>query len=212
MSLGVLGGTFNPIHCAHLRVAEEVREALGLDRVLFIPAGQPPLKPNGIAPARDRLEMVRLATAPNPAFDVLPLEIEREGPSYTVDTLRELARRFPEEALWFVLGSDAVRELDQWHAPELLLTLANFAIVQRPGAIGELAELLPASLAGEFESCREGLRHRRGALLRAVPATRLDISATEIRRRIARGASVRYLVPDAVQDYLRKHHLYEEAS
>ena len=115
MSLGVLGGTFNPIHVAHLRLGEAAREALGLERVLFVPAGDPPLKAAGVASAAHRLEMVKLATADNPGFEVADLELSRAGPSYTVDTLDELRRRRPEEELWFVLGADAFSELESWY-------------------------------------------------------------------------------------------------
>ena len=113
MKSGILGGTFNPIHLAHLRLGEAARESLGLDRVFFVPAAQPPLKHAGLAPAQDRLEMARRATAGNPAFEVLDLELRRTGPSSTVDTILELEASFPGTRFWFIMGSDARRELDQ---------------------------------------------------------------------------------------------------
>jgi nicotinate-nucleotide adenylyltransferase len=211
VSLGVLGGTFNPIHFAHLRLAEEIREALALERVLFVPAAQPPLKPR-VAPAPDRLEMVKLATASNPAFTVIDLELQRDGPSYTVDTLAELGRRFPDEPLWFVMGSDALAELSLWREPETLVTLANLAIVQRPGeARVDPGALLPNGLRVQFAPAPGGLVHESGRELRVIPTTELSLSATDIRERVARGASIRYLVPDSVCEYIAKHRLYEEA-
>ena len=117
VSRGILGGTFNPLHNAHLRLAEVAREALDLAMVLFVPAGDPPLKQAGIAPAADRLEMVRSATASNPSFELSDLEVRRQGPSYTVDTLRELSRRVPGDPLWFILGSDAMAGIDGCSGP-----------------------------------------------------------------------------------------------
>jgi nicotinate-nucleotide adenylyltransferase len=211
VSLGVLGGTFDPIHCAHLRLAESAREDLGLQRVLFVPAAQPALKPADVAPAADRLEMLRLATASNPAFEVLDLEILRGGISYTVDTLRELAARFPGERFWFVIGADALAELERWREPETLFELASFAVAARPGSAGDPAELLPAPLAAHFSRGPDGLLHESGNEIRALEFPALDISATEVRRRVARGASIRYLVPDPVLEYIAKQRLYEEA-
>ena len=209
MTLGVLGGTFNPIHCAHLRLAEEMREALGLERVLFVPAAQPPLKASGVAPAVDRLEMTRLAVAGNPAFETAELEIERTGPSYTTDTLRELRLRQPGERLWFILGSDAMADLGQWHDAAALFELASFAVAERPGSEGRSArELLPTALARSFEDGAGGLLHPSGNELRVVPSTPMAVSASDIRRRVARGSSIRYLVPDAVACYIEKHDLY----
>ncbi len=210
MSLGVLGGTFDPIHLAHLRLAEELRERLSLARVLFVPAARPALKRGAACSFADRVEMARLATASNARFDVLELEGERDGPSYSVDTLRELAQRHPGERLWFLLGSDAARDLDQWHRPAALFELASLAIVPRPGSGSQaVRELIPASLAETLRDGPHGLVHPGGNEVRLLPFAPLSVSASEIRRRIARGASVRYLVPDAVLDYIRKHRLYE---
>ncbi len=211
MSLGVLGGTFNPIHYAHLRLAETARESLGLSRVLFVPAARPALKQRDVAPAPDRLEMVRLATASNPAFEVLDLELARAGTSYTIDTLRELRERYPGERLWFIVGGDALRELDQWREPEALFALASFAVAARAGGPEAPEALLPQSLAPQFSRGPEGLRHDAGGELRALSFPALEISASDIRRRIARGASIRYLVPDAVADYIAKHELYGDS-
>jgi nicotinate-nucleotide adenylyltransferase len=208
VKLGVLGGTFNPIHLAHLRLAEELRESLELERVLLIPAGEPALKHRQVAPAAHRLEMVRRAAASNPAFEVDDLEIRRSGPSYTVDTLRALRARHPGAALWFLVGADTLPELESWREPERLFELASFAVATRPGYAARLRELLPRALAAPFRDGPSGLVHASGNELRAVPFTPLDISASDVRRRAARGESIRYLVPDEVREYIAKHHLY----
>jgi nicotinate-nucleotide adenylyltransferase len=191
VSLGILGGTFDPIHLAHLRIAEEVREALALARVLFVPAADPPWK-RAAASFADRLEMVRLAVAAHPAFEASDLEGGRPGPSYTVETLEELQRRLPDQRLWFIVGADAFAEIDRWHHAERLFELAAFAVVERPGCEGVGVAVPP------------------GAEVRRVRVPLLEISASDLRRRVARGASLRYLAPDAVIDYIEKHHLYEE--
>ena len=210
MNIGVLGGTFNPIHLAHLRLAEEMREALALERVLLIPAGDPPLKSHGIAPAVHRLEMARRAAASNPALEVLDLEVRRAGPSYSVDTLAELRARLPAAVLWFIVGADTLRDLEAWREPAQLFTLANFAVATRPGQPRALRELLPAMLARAFHDGPDGLVHDSGSELRQIPFTPLEISASEVRRRVASGLSIRYLVPDEVIEYLGKHNLYRE--
>jgi nicotinate-nucleotide adenylyltransferase len=209
VKLGVLGGTFNPVHLAHLRLAEELRESLGLDRVLLVPAGRPALKRVGIASAQHRLEMVRRAVASNPALEVDDQEIRRRGASYTVDTLAALRTRHKSAVLWFVLGADTLPELESWHEPKRLFELANFAVATRPGYAADLRELLPRALAAPFSDGPRGLVHASGNELRAVPFTPLEISASDIRRRAANGESIRYLVPDEVREYIAKHHLYE---
>jgi nicotinate-nucleotide adenylyltransferase len=212
--LGILGGTFDPVHVAHLRVAEEVREALDLERILFVPAGDPPQKARTRAPARERLEMVRLAILGESAFEVLDLELARPGPSYTADTLDALHDAAPDDEPWFILGTDQFRNLDSWSRPEAVLAGTNLAVVKRPGEIeGSLRELVPPTLADGFlpEGDRaDELIHVSGRIARAVPITRLDISSTDLRARIARGESIRYLVPDRVLEFIEKRRLYRE--
>jgi nicotinate-nucleotide adenylyltransferase len=214
--LGILGGTFNPVHMAHLRVAEEVLEALGLERVLFVPSGDPPQKSKGLAPAHERLEMVRLAVLGEPAFEALNLELGRPGPSYTADTLAALHEDSPESELWFILGTDQFRRLDTWSRPEAVLARANLAVVNRPGEDGgSLRELVPPQLEDQFDPAQDRrgqLVHASGHAVQSVAITRLDISSTELRARIARGASIRYLVPERVLDYIEKRGLYREAA
>ena len=210
MSLGVFGGTFNPLHVAHLRLAEEAREMLGLRRVLFVPSASPPHRDAPRVSAAQRLEMVYRAIASNPSFEALTLELERPGPSFTVDTLQELTKQHPGERLWFLMGSDSLAELDTWREPERIFTLASIAVAARPDRPGgSLLSQLPPSLAGGFRETPHGLEHASGTEIRGVPFTPLAISASDVRRRIARGSSVRYLVPNAVIDYIEKHRLYE---
>jgi nicotinate-nucleotide adenylyltransferase len=206
-STGVFGGTFNPIHVGHLRAAEEVREQLGLARMLFLPSADPPLKRDGpgvIAPARDRLRWVRAAVASNPAFEAEPMELEREGPSYSVETLALLAERLGPERPVFVIGEDAFSDLGSWRDPDRLLTLCHFAVMRRPpGREGPMAGWLPDGLARAFEWAPDGRhgRHRSaGTWVRYVPIRALDVSATDVRRRIREGLSVRYLVPEEARD------------
>ncbi len=214
MRLGILGGTFDPIHVAHLRVAEEVREARALDRVLFVPSADPPHKQH-FAAARDRLEMVERAIRSHSNFEAEPMEFARPGPSYTADTLAELADRHAEAELWFIVGTDQVRVLDTWSRPDQVLERANLAVVQRPGEKwAPLGELLPASLRGSFtaedDATVERLRHASGSELRRVPITPLEVSSSELRAKIARGESVRYLIPDSVREWIEARGLYEE--
>jgi nicotinate-nucleotide adenylyltransferase len=205
---GILGGTFNPIHIAHLRAAEEVADQLSLERMIFVPSARPPHKvPEGadpIAPAADRLAWVRRAVAGNERFEVDTLEIEREGPSYLVDTLRELGKRTAPELPVFTLGADAFQEIDTWREPATLLELAHFAVATRPPfGTRALADWLPASLAGPFEMAADGrsARHREaGTWIQLVEITALDVSASAIRAAIRDGRSVRYVLPESIHD------------
>ena len=204
---GVYGGTFNPIHVGHLRAAEEVVELLRLQRMIFVPSARPPHKSPGddvIAPADQRLSWVETAVTSNPRFEVDPIEVERDGPSYLVDTLRALGERLAPELPVFTLGCDAFQEMDTWREPKTLLSLAHFAVTTRPPLrTGSLQEWLPAGLGADFEVAPDGLsaRHREAdTWIRLMPITALDISASDIRRRLRVGGSVRYLLPEAIHD------------
>jgi len=200
-SLGVFGGTFDPIHFAHLAVAQEAAEVLGLERVLFIPAGQPPHKlDREITPAADRLAMVQLATAGNPRFAVDRLELDRSGPSYTVDTLEALrGRRSPagiEPELTLILSSEAYLALPGWRHPERILALARLAVAPRDG--------YPSADNASLQPPIPGSDGR----VTFLDGPRMRLSASELRRRAESGRSVRYLVPDAVAAYIDDHGLY----
>jgi nicotinate-nucleotide adenylyltransferase len=210
--IGVFGGTFDPIHIAHLRSAEEARTQVGLDQVLFVPAADPPHKTRRITPAVHRLAMVRLATAGNAAFRVSTLEIDRGGRSYTVDTLRALRERLPgDTALTLLIGLDAFCEIGTWKDYRTLFELADLAVWTRPPhRLRAPRALLPVAARGDF--CyghdHKTLRHRTGNQIRFLTVTALDISASAIRLRLRRGRSIRYLVPAAVERYLSRHRLY----
>lgn len=199
-SLGVFGGTFDPIHFAHLAIAQEAAEALGLERVLFVPAGQPPHKPDRvITPGLDRLAMVELAIAGNDRFAVDRLELDREGPSYTVDTLEALRGR-PDagssRTLTLILSSEAFRELPTWRDPRRILELACLAVAPREGH----PTVSSSFMDREFPEFRDRVTYLDGP--------RMRLSATELRTRAAAGRTLRYLVPDAVAAYIDDHALY----
>jgi nicotinate-nucleotide adenylyltransferase len=220
LRLGVLGGTFNPVHVGHLVLAESFRERLLLDRVLFVPAGEPPLKsPRGLAPALHRYAMVCLAIAGHPAFMVSDIEVRRAGPSYSVDTLQELARAWPGARLFFLMGGDTFLDLPKWRTPERLGTWATLAVGQRaaspfetgsPAARMVLGRLgspgwtrIPPASPADADSLGDNT-----VLL--VDVVSLPVSARDLRRRQAAAASVRYLTPPAVSDYIAQHHLYAD--
>jgi nicotinate-nucleotide adenylyltransferase len=209
--IGVYGGTFNPIHVGHLRAAEEVAEALGLERVLFVPSAVPPHKPDaphaGIASAEERLAWVRLAIEDNPRFAADPIEVERGGASYLVDTLAALRERLARTQrgaeLVFLVGSDAFAEMGAWRAPRELFRLAHYAVIVRPPLRrGSLAEWLPDAVRGDLELAPDGRsgRHREaGTWLRLVEIAGFDVSSSDVRQRLQEGRSVRYLLPEAVR-------------
>ena len=210
--LGILGGTFDPVHYGHLRLAEEARAALGLDCVLWLPAGNPPHRAGPAATADQRLEMVRLAVAGNPHFAVDAAEAQSPAPSYTVATLQRLRRELGADAsLVLLLGADAFATLPDWHRWQELFDLAHIAVATRPQHPLAPA-LLPAPLAAAWQSRRrEGaacLAKAAAGCIVAFALTALDIAATRIRTGVAQGASPRYLLPDPVLDYIDRHNLY----
>ena len=197
-SVGILGGTFDPIHHGHLVIAEEAREALGLERVLLVPAAEPPHKPDSVVtPAEHRLAMVELAVAGNPAFAVSGIEVERGGPSYTVETLETLLREGVSDP-WFILSAEALAGFPAWRRPDRILELCRLAVVPR----GDHDALDAAWVREHFPGREERIAFLAGPLL--------PISGSVVRRRAAAGRSVRYLVPDAVARYITDHALYTE--
>jgi nicotinate-nucleotide adenylyltransferase len=209
--IGIFGGTFDPIHFGHLRMAEEMADALELERVLFIPAGQPPHRGAPRTSAIHRLEMVRRAIAGNPRFEVDAREVQRPDPSYTVDTLTALrAEQGSAQPLWLLLGADAFLGLPGWHEWRQLFALANIAIAARPGAHLQQPDTMPDELRHEVSQRQVAAGAAAGPAgavwLRQM--TPLDISATAIRDTLVRQGSARYLLPDAVLDYIHEHQLY----
>jgi nicotinate-nucleotide adenylyltransferase len=195
-SIGIIGGTFDPVHLGHLAVAEEAREAIGLERVLFIPAAMPPHKPGRpVSAGADRLAMLELAIAGNPAFVVSPVELERGGASYTVDTLTRLAREGITDP-WFILSSEALAGFDTWREPGRILDLCRLAVLPRAGHETLDERWVQAQFPG------------REARFRFVAGPLLPISGSVVRSRVAAGRSIRYLVPDAVAHYIADHALY----
>lgn len=196
--IGLMGGTFDPIHLAHLHIAEEAREAFGLDRVLFIPAAQPPHKQGKkIASAVQRIAMVELAIAGNPHFELSRMEMERQGPSYSWLTVQELRAKHPDWVLYFITGSDSINDLPTWNHPKELVGACHFIGTTRPEVPFD-EELLLDFFGPELRSHIHEL---------AVPL--MEISSTLIRERLAAGRSIRYLVPEAVADYIEEEGLYQ---
>ena len=192
-----MGGTFDPIHMGHLITAEIVRVSAALDEIIFIPAARPPHKENkGEAPAEDRLLMVQCAVEGNPSFSVSDIELRREGPSYTVDTIAALSEQLGDAELFVITGADAMNDLYRWHDPVRLLHSCTFIVAARQGV-----ELDESRLAEQFSP-------EQRSRIRIVPTPHLEISSTVIRARVRAGRSIRYLVPRAVELYIEERGLY----
>jgi nicotinate-nucleotide adenylyltransferase len=188
MKIGILGGTFNPVHIGHLILAEEAREKLGLERVIFVPTSLPPHKDNtGIAPAADRLKMLKLAVSSNKSFAVSDIEIRRRGRSYTIDTVKYFKSENSRDDFYFIAGSDLLDYLGKWKGLEEILSLVKFVAATRPGYP---LEKIPPSL-------------------QALPIRAVDVSGFEVRRCVKEGKSFRYLVPDKVFNYIKERKLYK---
>jgi len=224
MRIGIMGGTFDPIHLGHLRAAEEIYWAFGLDRIIFVPAARPPHKEEVVAAsAMHRYEMVSLATVFTPYFTVSPIELQREGKSYSVETVREFQRLSgPDTNLYFVVGVDAFLEMSEWREAKELLTLARVIVTARPGwRLDEVEHLLAPEqrrLLGhptfrylkvsevDPERVEEAPALRQVLLVEVVS---LDIASREIRQLVEEGRSIRHLVPDTVAAYMAKNRLYQ---
>jgi nicotinate-nucleotide adenylyltransferase len=214
--IGILGGTFNPVHLGHLAASEEVRARLRLDRVLFVPAAVPPHKVDAdLASAGDRLEMVRLAIADRPWFALSDIEVTRGGTSYTIDTVRSLRSSHPAASLFFITGVDSFLEIKTWHLWDQLLATCTFVVLSRPGSL--FSDLRRLDFMRPVD--RELADLDAGAMSEAVIRTDFGetyleagftsaISSTEVRRRLREGLSVKYLLPDAVEQYIITNGLY----
>jgi len=199
--IGVIGGTFDPIHFGHLVIAEEVYATLKLAEMVFVPAGQPPHKPEQVVTsAQDRLAMLQLAIASNPHFTISMVDLERPGPSYTVETLRLLREQWGEQtAIYFVIGRDSLEDLLDWYDPLGILEQLDYLVaVKRPGYTEE---------KGYIERLEERLPGIRQRLI-IMSAPQLEISATELRQRVAEGRPIKYQVPEVVEQYILQHGLY----
>jgi nicotinate-nucleotide adenylyltransferase len=203
MRVGIFGGTFDPVHIGHLILAEQAREQAELDSVWFVPAPRPPHKEETVLTRfEQRVEMLQLAIAGNPAFQIDELEKERTGPSYTADTLEQLKSRHLGDELVLMVGSDTLVELHNWHNPQRVVELAALAVMARPGHAVASAEKL-----------RQDLKLPADAPLRflTIETFLFDVSSHDLRRRIAAGRSIRYLVPRAVECYIHEKRLYRPA-
>lgn len=213
MKIGIFGGTFDPIHCGHLRSAEDVRETFALDRLYFIPAARPPHKSRGdIAPAEHRFKMVELAVADHPAFAASAVELERPGPSYSIDTIRHFLATLQPAALALILGIDAFRDLPSWKESAAIPALCDLIVTTRPGEeIPPASDFLPVALQNTFwyDPATRMYRHASGHFLTFHPIAGLSIAASTLRHLIRQGRSLRYLVPAAVEAYITNHRLYK---
>ena len=216
MKIGVFGGTFNPVHFGHLRSAEEVRTSFGLGRVFFIPSGNPPLKRKDLAEADHRLRMVEIASKNNPFFEVLDIECVRPGKSYTVNTLEQLMKDFPENEIYFILGIDAFLDMPNWREPEKILSLAHFVVLSRPGKkfqdlfhsphMNVKKTVLTGLDKGRLNSHETVSRNAKKIFLLHV--TPIGISSTGIRNCVKKKSSIKYLLPAEVESYIISEDLY----
>ncbi len=199
--LGIYGGSFDPVHLGHLLLAETCREACELDRVLFLPCGQSPHKPRGaVATGQQRAEMLAFAVAGDPRFGVCRIELERSGPSFTVETLRQLRVEQPDSEFFFLMGADSLADLPLWREPQAILELATIVAVNR-------GHRPPPDWSSLESRLGPSVRDR----VRFVTMPAIDLSATEIRERIRLGQSVRFRVPRAVEEYIRHNGLYQQS-
>ncbi len=217
MKIGIFGGTFNPIHYGHLRAAEEVREKFHLAKIVFIPSKNPPLKTHELIESEHRYRMTELALSGNGFFEISDIEYKRPGKSFTVQTVEEMRRIFHDTDLYFVLGIDSFLEIPTWWQPEKLMSLIDFIIIARPSF--RFVDLLSSPYIHahrddmekldkeELESYSTTLKSERVVIALKIPL--LDISATEIRKRIREGKSIKYLLPESVESYIIANKLYK---
>lgn len=214
--VGILGGTFNPIHFGHLRMAQELADGLGMDEVRLIPSANPPHKDDVTVSAEHRAAMVELATADNPLFTLDKCELEREGHSYTIDTLMALRESLGKDAaLCLMMGSDAFVKLNTWHRWQELLDYAHIILVQRPNPTEpqeKLSEELQTLLHDHYTEQVSDLSKENSGLINMQTISAHDISATHIRSQLKHGQSVRYLLPKEVAEYIQQQHLYQPLS
>lgn len=216
--IGILGGTFNPIHFGHLRVAEEVREKLGFEKILFIPSCYPPMKSDGLASAEDRYEMTRLSIEGNPYFEISDIECKKPGKSYTVKTLETLCELHSDREYHLIVGIDSFLDIPSWHKPERLMDLACFVVISRPGySFTSLSSTITVEtgILSELDARQReflGTNLKNGRKVFLMNVTPFNISATTVRTLVKCGKSIKYLLPDVVESYIISHNLYQEGS
>ncbi|MBI4949429.1 MAG: nicotinate-nucleotide adenylyltransferase [Deltaproteobacteria bacterium] len=212
MRIAIIGGTFNPIHYGHLRVAEEAREALSLDKVVFMPANIAPHKTESPAPPEARLDLVRLSIAGNPFFEVSDIEIKRGGRSFTIDTLRALKEKDKSLDISLIIGNDSWNDITTWCEYESIFELSSFIVVERPGyPVKKPGEVLPVELARKFwyDADKGMFVNSFGTTITYLSTTLMDIASSDLRAKVREGASVRYMLPDPVIEYIQKTGLYK---
>ncbi len=215
LKVGLFGGSFNPLHIGHLRAADEVREILDLDKVVFIPSSIHPIKnKKNIVDARYRLKMLELATSDTGEFEVSDVEMKRPGPSYTIDTLKHFKNKFKNYRLFFILGTENLAKIDTWKDCRELFNYADFAVISRPGFnFKNIRDIIPRGLAKEFTFLenKEGktvYKHTSGNKLIFFKISGIRISSTTLRNSVKNGNSIKYFVPDSVNKYILKNKLY----
>lgn len=210
MPLGILGGTFNPVHYGHLRSAEEVRERFALERIIFIPASIPPHKTEDLIPFHHRYRMVELAVADNQCFSVSDIEGKRSGKSYSVETLELLMEKESDREFFFIVGSDAFSQFKTWRRPYDILKMTNIIVMERPGfPIEKIKKFIEVELGVPFQYNDDNeILISTGKSIHLMKVTILDISSSEIRRKVYLGESIRYLVPPEVEKYIEMNKLY----
>jgi len=216
MKIGIFGGTFNPVHYGHLRAAEEVRERLDLTKIVFIPSKDPPLKTQELIDSEHRYKMTELAISGNNLFEISDIEYKRPGKSYTVHTIEELKNIYQDADLYFILGIDTFLEISNWWHPEKLVSLIDFIVISRPSFkfidllsspyILTSTNVLERLDKAEIELCPMNLKSKRELVAFRIPL--IEISATEIRRLMLEGKSIKYLLPESVESYIIANRLY----
>lgn len=212
MKIGLMGGTFNPVHIAHLRIAEEARECCMLDHIYFIPAADPPHKPiSGGVTFLQRCEMVQQAIKGNRYFELSKVEGERSGKSYSIDTIKRFAGDFPDDSLYFIIGSDSFLEIGLWHSYESIFSLCNLIVVERPGApVTDQLGALPAAIRTQFEQSSESsLIHHSEKVVHFTTGCPIAVSSSKIRALAAAGRSIKYLVPPEAEIYITQKRIYK---
>lgn len=219
MKIGIFGGTFNPVHYGHLRAAEEVQETFAFNRLLFVPAGQPPLKRSIIPDPYHRYEMTKIALRGNRFFEISDIETKSEGPSYSIDTVKCLKKKYRRSDVFFIIGIDAFLDVPKWRQPDSLIESAHFIIISRPGyCFSDLFSLpyFPGTTKKRLREFDRGtgrkisLQFKTGKRAFLFKITGIDISASRIRNLMKRGKSIKYLLPESVESYIISHKLYTD--